>query len=96
MSDLMVQLYLQRDRLKFLAGVLEAIVGVAGMAIAYALLGEKTAPPAFSLVWWLAWWGLIVGGWLVATGGITATKGWTDPLVEKERQLWAEKQKQGK
>lgn len=90
MSGLMklaLQMYLNRDRINFTVGLVEALIGAAGMYLAYGLLGTTQEPAALG---WLVWWAFLVGAWLVITGGLTVTKGWTDPKAEKERRLYAE------
>ena len=90
----MLQAYLQRDRLNFAVGVVEALIGALGMYLSYLAMRENTLEPAW--LGWLVWWAFLVGAWLVITGGLTATKGWNDPKAEKERHLYAESQKQAK
>jgi protein-S-isoprenylcysteine O-methyltransferase Ste14 len=88
LMKLALQLYLQRDRIGFAVGLIEALIGALGMYLSYNLLGSTTMQPEW--LWWLVWWAFLVGAWLVITGGLTVTKGWNDAKAEKERRLYAE------
>jgi hypothetical protein len=96
MKQWMLQAYLNRDRINFALGAIEALFGALGMYLAYQYISTDAFKGVDWQTWTLVWWAFLVGAWLVITGGLTATKGWNDPDVEKERQEFAAAQKQQK